>query len=158
MPYLIDGHNLIGQMPNICLHDPEDEMQLVLILNEFFKKRRISGTVFFDRRGPGLARKTGAGRLKVEFATPPNTADRMIEQRLRSIKKEASNCVVISSDREIQTVARVLGAKVMDSSEFAKQLQDSNTRFEEDEKPQSPISAKELRRWEKLFTSDKKQS
>jgi len=32
MPYLIDGHNLIAQMPGFSLSDPDDEARLVLRL------------------------------------------------------------------------------------------------------------------------------
>lgn len=38
MPYLIDGHNLIGKVPNLRQDDPEDEKQLVELLQEFCQR------------------------------------------------------------------------------------------------------------------------
>ena len=35
MNYLIDGHNLIGQLPDISLDDPNDEALLVQKLSGF---------------------------------------------------------------------------------------------------------------------------
>src|SRR5262245_8805655 len=35
MHLLVDGHNLIGQMPGLSLADPDDEAQLVLLLRGY---------------------------------------------------------------------------------------------------------------------------
>ena len=35
MPILIDGHNLIGQMPGLSLEDPHDEEMLVTLLRSY---------------------------------------------------------------------------------------------------------------------------
>jgi len=151
MPYLIDGHNLIGCMPDIHLDDPDDELQLLRRLNDFFNKRRISGTVYFDQRGPGMQRKFSTGRVRVEFATSPNTADMAIQHRLQRLKKDASNYIVVSSDHQIRDAARVAGARVLDSVEFARRLGGSFPIPEENEKPQGPLSPDDLRRWQKIF-------
>jgi len=39
MPLLIDGHNLIGQIPDISLSDPDDEAKLVLLLRRYTTAR-----------------------------------------------------------------------------------------------------------------------
>ena len=154
MPYLIDGHNLIGKLPDIDLNDPEDEMQLIQKLRDLFKRKRISGTVYFDQRGPGMKRKYTLGRLQIEFSTPPNTADSAIQSRLRQLKKNASNYIVVSSDHQIMDAARAAGAQVLDSQTFAQQLVPSPLDSNESEKPESPLSSDELRRWQKLFERD----
>ena len=38
--YLIDGHNLIGQLPDLSLTDPDDEAKLVQKLTGFPRARR----------------------------------------------------------------------------------------------------------------------
>ena len=154
MPYLIDGHNLIGKLPDIHLDDPEDEIQLIEKLGDLFKRKRISGTVYFDQRGPGMKRKYKLGRLQVEFSTPPNTADSAIRFRLRQLKKDASNYIVVSSDHQIMDAARAAGAQVLDSQTFAQELDPSPLDSDESEKPQSPLSSDELRHWQKLFEGD----
>src|SRR4030067_3565369 len=101
MPYLIDGHNLIGSMPDINLDDPEDEIRLIQMLDRFLFKVRKSATVYFDQRGPGAQRRFKSGRLQVEFITSPHTADHAIQNRLRQLKGEAHNYTVVSSDHEV---------------------------------------------------------
>ncbi|MBL8045607.1 MAG: hypothetical protein JNL09_03645, partial [Anaerolineales bacterium] len=49
MPFLIDGHNLIGKMPGLRLDDPDDERQLVQFLRAYLARVKKSGTVVFDR-------------------------------------------------------------------------------------------------------------
>jgi len=157
MPYLIDGHNLIGSMPDIHLDDPDDEMQLIDRLSDFFKRRRISGTVYFDQRGSGMERKFRSGRVKVEFATSPNTADMAIQRQLQRLKRNASNYIVVSSDRQIQKAARVAGASVLNSVEFARQLGGPSTITEENEKPQGPLSPDDVRHWQKIFRNNEEE-
>ncbi len=48
MPYLIDGHNLIGKVPNLRQNDPEDEKQLVELLQEFCQRTGKHVEVYFS--------------------------------------------------------------------------------------------------------------
>ncbi len=47
MPYLIDGHNLIRKVPNLRQDDPEDEKQLVELLQEFCQRTGKHVEVYF---------------------------------------------------------------------------------------------------------------
>jgi predicted RNA-binding protein with PIN domain len=156
MPYLIDGHNLIGSMPDIHLADPDDEMQLVQQIVLYFGKTRKSGTIYFDRRGPGAARTTRFGRLKVEFTTPPNTADHAIQKRLKQLRGEARNYIVISSDRQVQQAAYEAGARVMESHDFVLLLQTKEAVRNGDEKPTPPITSNDVNYWEGVFRNSTK--
>ncbi|MCG8348305.1 MAG: hypothetical protein MI924_11065, partial [Chloroflexales bacterium] len=40
MPVLVDGHNLIGQLPNLNLADHDDEAQLVMLLRHYTTRKR----------------------------------------------------------------------------------------------------------------------
>jgi uncharacterized protein len=40
MPLLIDGHNLISQIPGLSLSDPDDEGDLVMLLRRYTTARR----------------------------------------------------------------------------------------------------------------------
>jgi predicted RNA-binding protein with PIN domain len=151
MPYLFDGHNLIGRLENISLDDPEDELRLIQLLTEFLKDKRKSGTVYFDQRGPGARRKFKVGRLQVEFTTSPNTADHAIQKRLIRLKGETRNYTVVSSDREVMEAAKNAGAQVMDSHTFIQHLPRSHTIGDENEKPEGKLSSEDLQFWQQVF-------
>ena len=48
MPYLIDGHNLIPRL-GLRLDSMDDEMELIAILQEFYRTERRQVEVFFAR-------------------------------------------------------------------------------------------------------------
>lgn len=117
MPYLIDGHNLIGQMPTIRLDDPDDEAKLVMVLQRFAMRRQVSVSVVFDRGHYGRQTLGGSG-VNVRFARSPSDADAMITSFLNHVSRPAE-WVLVSSDREIVAVAAAVGARVITSHEFA---------------------------------------
>ena len=53
MPLLIDGHNLIGRLPDLRLDDPQDEAKLVARLRVYHARTGKRVTVVFDRGLPG---------------------------------------------------------------------------------------------------------
>ncbi len=89
MHYLIDGHNLIGKMPEIHLDDPDDEVKLVLRLRSWAAggaKRRV--TVIFDHGLPGGVEKgLSSGPVKVIFAPAGRTADSLLIRRIKHSQK-----------------------------------------------------------------------
>ncbi len=151
MPYLIDGHNLIASMPDIHLDDPEDELQLIRRLSEFLRNTGKTGTVYFDRRGQGALGKFKSGRLAVEFITSPNTADHAIRNKLLSLKGEARNYTVVSSDHEVIHAALQSGAQIIDSPSFADQLVDPRVAKNENKKPEGTLTTEDLQFWQQLF-------
>lgn len=48
MHWLVDGHNLIGQMPNLRLSDTNDEAQLLEYLRRYRARTGHRLTVIFD--------------------------------------------------------------------------------------------------------------
>ena len=156
MPYLVDGHNLIGKMPEIHLDDPEDEKQLIQLLSEFFKGVGKNGTVYFDQRSPGGLPKYKFGRLHVEFIRAPNTADQAIRSKLRRLGGEARNYTVVTSDREVEIAAKALGARVIHSQNFAHLLLDQPSPGDKEEKPNLALSTKDVELWEKIFKNSNK--
>ena len=83
MPYLIDGHNLIGQTPGLRLSDPDDEQQLIEMLRAYLVRLGKKGTVVFDKGLPGDASHWSNSVLEVRLAPHPKTADDVIRSRLR---------------------------------------------------------------------------
>lgn len=161
MHYLIDGHNLIAQMLDIRLSDPDDEEQLVRRLQSWIaagRKRRV--TLFFDGGLPGgFSPNLSGGSLKVIFASVGRDADRLLITRI----KKAGNppeFTVISSDRAITSVAESRGMPVIDSYTFARMLDaEAKQRSAESAKPTSKedpsLNESEVARWLALFRGDK---
>lgn len=151
MPYIIDGHNLIAALPDIELHDAEDERALVEKLQKLEQRERRPIYVYFDRGQIGGRNDYRIGRIHVRFCIPPRTADDAIRDHLRSIGKQGPNWVVVSSDREVAAAAERIGARSVTSGAFVDQLR----MHEHDEsppgKPEKPLSKDEIEAWEALF-------
>ncbi len=122
MPYLIDGHNLIGKMDNLSLAAIDDEQQLIEILQEFCRRERRTAEVYFDNAPPGVPQARQYGRLTAFFTRAGKSADQAIYERLKRLGKEARNWTVVSSDRQVQAMAKSVRAKTISSEEFARQM------------------------------------
>ena len=150
MPYLIDGHNLIPKV-GLRLDSPDDEMELVAILQEFARLRRQQVEVYFDGAPVGQAGTKSLGTIRTHFVRLGHTADEAIRSRLNKMAKDARNWTVVSSDREIQSMARVTHAQFISSEEFANMLRStvsSDTKANTTDKKLSPAEVDE---WLKLF-------
>ncbi len=156
MPLIIDGHNLIGQMRNISLSDPDDEEQLLERLASYQSRRRDEMVVVFDSgpQGglPGGGRREGG--LRVVYARAGQRADDVIIRLVRA--RGGSTCQVVTSDRAVQAEVRGLGANVIPSQEFARRLQPApqNAPRRPSEKERPP-SASEVEAWLEIFARRK---
>ena len=123
MHYLIDGHNLIGQMPDIHLDDPDDEVKLVLRLRRWAargRKRRL--IVVFDRGLPGGRDKgLSTGNVKVIFASSSQQADTVLMGRIEQVRNPG-DYTLVSSDRRIRQVAEARRMPIWSSQEFAARM------------------------------------
>ncbi len=158
MKVFIDGHNLIGQMPNLSLADPDDEAKLLEHLRRYRSRTGHSLTVFFDPgAGYRAAEKKGQGGITVQFAPHGLTADRLIIRRLRGVKNP-QEVIVVSSDREVQQAARQARVRVLTSQEFSLKLFASPGEIEEEAGTQADVSLsdEEVQAWLALFKRRKK--
>jgi predicted RNA-binding protein with PIN domain len=161
MHYLIDGHNLIAQLPDISLEDPYDEAKLVLQLRSWMaagRNRRI--TVIFDGGLPGGEwRQLSNSRLKAIFATESSTADALLRRRVLQVKDVGAHTLV-SSDREVLSAAKSRRMPFMTAEQFAHGLvefrqrhtnkKDAAEAMAASEKEQT-ISHEEVAEWLQLF-------
>jgi len=153
MPYLIDGHNLIPKF-GLRLDSADDEMELVSILQEFARLKQQQVEVYFDGAPIGSAGTRKLGTVRAHFIRLGHTADSAIRARLDNMGKAAKNWVVVSSDREVQSSARVNQAQFISSEEFVKltrKLVQSPKAGGRDKK----LSEKEVEEWLKLFRDSK---
>ena len=125
---LIDGHNLIGKMPNISLSDPDDELKLLRALENYHALHpHETMLVVFDpgRDGAGgwsNTRSSSAG-IAVRFAPRGTTADAVIARILRE-QRQPRSITVVSSDNAVRKSARERGAKTITSEDFVAKLRE----------------------------------
>lgn len=149
MPLLIDGHNLIGRLPDLHLDDPDDEAKLVARLRTYCARTGKRVTVVFDRGLPGgRSRELSSGRVEVVFAATGHTADGILRERIRRVR-DPRGLTVVTSDREIIAAARASGARVVRSEEFAARL--GAPPRADDERKDRHLSAEEIREWLRVF-------
>jgi len=151
MLYLIDGHNLIAQMPELSLADPNDEAQLVWRLRQFAARKRCRITVVFDHGVPGgWSRELSTGAVQVVFAGSHTNADRVILERIRETKTPG-NLRVVSSDSEVRRAAEARRAGVIPAQEFARILSAPPCRKAHHERDHISLSQDEVKEWMRLF-------
>ena len=163
MHYIIDGHNLIGKMPDISLKDPNDEIKLTIRIKSWVaesKKRQV--TLFFDGGIQGSHQNRLSGRnMKVIFAPSGRTADSLIISQMRKLKNPREYTLV-TSDREIIGHAKSLRIRSLLSEEFIdrmgfvfKEKPEKAPKVEKEAKPDKPdaskISEAEVQEWLDLF-------
>ena len=147
MPYLIDGHNLIGQIPGLSLSDPDDERKLVELLRAFMVRTRKKATVFFDNGQPGGSGHWSNSVLAVVFARGPQSADDLIRQRLKS-EKNPRGLIVVSGDQAVARAAQAAQAGVQSSVEFARRMSGQAPALQ---KKEDQLTTDEVLQWEKEF-------
>lgn len=153
MPYLIDGHNLIPKL-GLRLDSPDDEMELISILQEFHRVSRKEVEVYFDGAPVPHAGTRKLGAITAHFVRLGATADNAIRDRLKRLGKSAKNWTVVSSDRQVQAEANAMRAEVISSDSFAvtlKQAQSSAPKSNGDRK----LSHDEVEEWMRIFQKGK---
>lgn len=126
---LIDGHNLIGRLPDISLSDPDDEQRLLAKLEAALAGTSGRVLVVFD---PGPTPPVDAppyrgGRIEVTFARPPDRADDVIMGVIRS-DPNPKHITVVTADREILACARRRRCRIIKPDRFGARLRQRPTR------------------------------
>lgn len=124
MIFWIDGHNLIGALPDIDLADPDDEARLLARLQTFVWRGGHRLLVFFDQGEGGQPPLDRGPDLEVRFAPHGLTADDLILAALEGVSRGTlQSIMLVTSDRALQTAARAAGVRVQTARSFARQLQ-----------------------------------
>ncbi len=155
MPYLIDGHNLIPKV-GLRLDSPEDELELVAILQDFARIRRQQVEVYFDGAPIGQAGSRKMGTIKAHFVRQGQTADSAIRARLINMARDSKNWVVVSSDREVQSAARAHRAQFVSAEEFVRMLKDARNSIPKPNVEDKQLSATEIDEWLEVFRHGRK--
>lgn len=153
MPFIIDGHNLIGQMPDISLRDPDDEAKLVVKLTGFCARERRICVVIFDKGVPGGVSHLTNSVVKVLFASPGFTADQIILARIDAIR-DKPNWTIVSSDNYVLNAAKQNGMRYIRSHEFAHRLRTpkkQKTDWRDKEDMDIYVPPEEVEEWLRVF-------
>lgn len=154
MHFLIDGHNLIAQMPGIDLSDADDEAQLVQRLRSFAASKRGQHIlVVFDHGVYGHPHQLNGYGVTCYFAKSPQDADTQLIRRLRTLERP-HEWTLVSSDRMVVDVALERRVKVISSHEFAERLSAPPPRRSgapTSEKPERRLSEAEVAEWMQIF-------
>lgn len=161
MPYLIDGHNLIGQMTTIRLDDPDDEAKLAIYLRSYSARLNKRFHVVFDGGLPAGVSPLSTSRVKVHFASSESDADNVLKMMIRNTK-DGSNWTLVTSDRAIIEQARRKRMHCVNSSTFARRLEDFQTKQGQAEdasvvpttKSNPKLSKSEVDEWLDIFNED----
>ncbi len=153
MPYLIDGHNLIPKL-GLRLDSVDDELELIVILQEFCRLERRQVDVYFDGAPSPHAGTRKLGAVTAHFTPLTTTADRVIRSRLKMMGKAAKNWTVVTSDRQVQSDARAAQAEVISSDLFAKTLKGAMNSMKVS-KGERVVTKEEVTEWLRLFDQKK---
>ncbi|MBM4423598.1 MAG: hypothetical protein FJ030_09435 [Chloroflexi bacterium] len=156
VPYLIDGHNLIGQMPGLSLDDPHDEAKLAMHVRRFCVHERRKATIIFDGGLPGGVSRLSNSDVTVIFASDRRTtADDLLLNRIRN-ERNPGGLIVVTSDQKIANAARQRRMTVKPSREFAREVSRAAkaARGAGAEKERG-LSKEELEEWEAMFGKGK---
>ncbi len=117
--WLVDGHNLIGQLQDLSLDDPYDDAKLTMAIRSYCMRSRSKATVIFDNGLPGgVSRELSNSDVTVIFAPPRTSADSLLMRRARDIGN-LNDVILVTSDRRIRRLAFAYGMETMVSEEFA---------------------------------------
>ncbi len=122
---LIDGYNLLHQIPELAFlmkEDPEEARKaLISKLQQYQKIRRHRITVVFDAwNDPEPRHQITIKGIRVVFTAPGETADDYLKKKAIQEKERA---VVITSDREIRSYVETYGAVSIPGREFLARLE-----------------------------------
>lgn len=152
MPYLIDGHNLIGKIPDIQLTDPNDEAKLVQRLVGFCARTGKKCTVVFDHGLPGGSSKMSTGGVKVIFASVHSNADRVMIDRIHKVRNPRE-WIVVSSDNQVINRAKQRRMPTLSAAQFADILARPQRVVKpgREESPDLRLSPDEVDEWLRIF-------
>ncbi len=155
MHLLIDGHNLIGQIPGISLSDPDDEAKLVQLLRSYaVRKRARQVIVVFDHGVYGHPHSLNGYGVVCHFALSPQDADSQLIRRMKALNRPRE-WALVTSDRAVARAAQDCGVRVIDARAFATELtgppKHAKPAPAPDQKREIRMSDAEIAEWMRLF-------
>ncbi len=155
MPYLIDGHNVIGQTRGLSLEDPDDEAKLAALVRRFCAHYKRRATLIFDGGLPGGVSPMSNADVTVVFASDRHTtADDLLLNRIRD-ERHPRGLIVVTSDRKIANAARERRMTVVASAEFGRLLLKAGGAARAASAKVTGLGREEVAEWEAVFRKKK---
>lgn len=125
MAIIVDGNNVMGQTPGWHRDKSAARRNLVRRLADFARKRKARVTVVFDGEPDRLMPDSSAFRgIKILYSDKGSDADTRI-RRLVENSPDPRGLTVVTSDRQLASLVRWRGAKVVRSGEFRRQMEEA---------------------------------
>ena len=125
MHYIIDAYNLFFRLEKQITPLPKKREEFLQCLVEEIELCRLSATLIFDsgstHTSPFPSTKS-LKQLQITFSPHGISADEYILECLK-IKKSSQSITVVTSDKDLATKGRGLGAKTMTIEEFLELVQ-----------------------------------
>ncbi len=141
MELIIDGYNFIGREQGLVGPLEPKRNRLLQELSVYCEKKKFEATVVFDgwQSGSRYEVEEKKERIKVVFSRLGEKADAVI---IRIARAKGSGCVIVTSDREIQSAADKFGAVCVRSGEFADVLRSVEGAYDVDDDPETDFGRK----------------
>ncbi len=150
MPILVDGNNLLHQLPPAR----RSRAELRRLCLELVRREGLRVTVVFDGAPPaGTPATERLGRVTILYAAP-RSADDEIVRRVREAR-DPRGVTVVTDDHLLAESAAAAGARTMKVSDFAR---GASTKLAAptpaEERPEPPPNVS-VRDWERWFSDPK---
>lgn len=148
MPYWFDGNNLIGQSAATSRSRPQMRQEFLSSLSAYYKSGGGKFLVYFD--GDDSTRTMPPTGIRIRHSAPMS-ADEAIIRKLHEISRPG-DVIIVSNDRELQTLCWNTGAKVMNWQQFSSKMQTRKTKHPGGNDIQQPVDVED---WMEYFGLDK---
>lgn len=120
--FIVDGFNLGYKIPSIArwIASGKTDYAIQLIINHIQKSIGLKAEqiiIVFDGQYEGSKSTAKQGKILIKFSKKPQTADDIIRDFIRHLKK-TSDWVVISADNEIINTAKAMGVEIMPANDL----------------------------------------
>jgi predicted RNA-binding protein with PIN domain len=152
---IIDGWNLIWQIPEISKYIPDNLAQARASLNQriksYYQQKKVFLKIIYDGKSGIVGDTKGTSRIDIRFSKDPEKADHLIINFLRR-EKRAADWTVVTSDCELSMRIKNTGAKVISSEAFLSRIKVSSNVNDENPKKNNPNMSKEdMDYWLNIF-------
>lgn len=155
MPYIIDGANLISSCPEFSSDDGDAKTKLISILKRFQENKNNNVLVVFgEKSGDEIQCEELSAKFCVHY--PPEGIP-VGEEIIRLLDRfhNYKDVILVTSEKDLKTIAKKKGAKIINSIEFCFDLKRISHFFGVEEESQKRIEAelsdREVELWMKIF-------